>query len=745
MRPILLMLAACVGSADTEPTVTETDTGPGDPVAPLSGDWVDTTLDCSTHWEPPEAFTDGLAHHEWTLEDLTFEGSWGLQNRFETPFLSDDRDTVASSRVRPWLSPALSKCLVDRLREAPGSSTPVSDAVLGAVPFVEQSQGIDALRVWTFSAPSYDFGGAPLYEALAGVAEAENPFGGPNADTPDDDLLAAAQAWPAAAQEPLAELVLALAEATALKEAALAKTDLASVEAIHTAYLEERWWTDDNAFVQPTKDDINDLLIEEGDNVKHLKLHQAGQAVAVRVDAVLAALADVEPFEGGDLTFRTPFGWVVLSASDSDDVRTAEDLEKVALLVDLGGNDAYEGQYGSTHKWWMGAGVLVDVRGDDTYGADTPDITDFETAARDAFHGDHGFTQGAGLFGVGILADGEGSDLYWAGNNAQGAGFMGVGVLYDGGAGSDDYQLGTHGQGEGFFGTGLLVDAGGDDTYGVFTMGQGAGKPRGLGVLVDGDGDDVYIGYYNAMDDWLPEPGYPDHYGYPSSWPYSESDGTPHYMSCAQGVGWGYRGDWFDDRTNWAGGLGALVDLGEGADVHYADDMSMGQGFVYGHGLLYDDGGDDTYRMFWWGMGAAAHMGVGVLWDQDGNDDYGSAWASAGFGYDWSIGWNLDYGGDDVYSGKFYYGRAYTYGMSFMINDGGDDLYNADSAYSPYFGVVYTGTSGTKLLGAFLDLGGGDDTYNTTVEGPGNDTVWYHEPVGSNTNDTLHKGIGVDQ
>ena len=84
--------------------------------------------------------------------------------------------------------------------------------------------------------------------------------------------------------------------------------------------------------------------------------------------------------------------------------------------------------------------------------------------------------------------------------------------------------------------------------------------------------------------------------------------------------------------------------------------------------------------------------------------------------------------------------------MSFFVNSGGDDTYNHDTYRSdPYFGVVYTGYPYANLAGVFLDLGGGSDTYNTTVEGIGNDAAWYTEPIGSDVTADRHKGVGLDR
>lgn len=753
-----MVLIACTGKGETSiETGPSFETGPVDsaaesepvelsPVAPQVGERSTEPLDCTGRYTLPPEWDEGLAQHGWTSEDLVFPLRWSFDTRFEMQWISDNADSAPSMRVRPWLVPEASTCYEEEVSVALGSQRPLSEALAAASAFAHPETAYDALERDRYSPPDYGLSGEEaLYRALLGLHQAENPLGGaPSAGSVDEEALrAAASAWPVPAGEALARLVLAVGEAGALKAEAVQDADSEALERIHAQFLDDWYGGLDNAFVSPYLGTVVEDLREHADSVDSRAMNAAAQAVAVASDDALAALAEVEPFEGGEISLQTAWGEVLLRSDEVAD--RWEDPHEAALIVDLGGDDEWTGRYASTTHTWMGASVVLDVRGSDVHGADTPDVTSEQISSFDAFHVDHGFSQGSGLLGVGLLADGAGDDRYAASVYAQGSAALGVGMLYDGG-GMDDYQLGNHGQGAAFFGLALLLDVEGDDRYGVYTMGQGAGKPGGHGLLLDLHGDDTYIGYYNAMEPYLPEPGYPNHYALDESWSYSESDGTPHYMSVAQGVGWGYRGDWFSDLVNWGGGFGALVDLGEGDDVHYADDMSMGQGFVYGMGLLVDGGGDDTYRMFWWGMGAAAHMGVGVLLEEGGDDDLQSAWASAGFGYDCSIGWTLDHGGNDRYGGKWYAGYSYTYGMSFFLNSGGDDVYNYDEAHSsPEYGVVNWGFPGQKLAGVFLELGGGSDTYHTDVEGIGNDAEWYLEPTGTDADPDLHKGIGIDR
>ncbi len=752
---LALLLPACGQdgrTVDDTGGVEEIDPSELSGVEPELGLEESTLAACSGAWTPPEELTgeDGLGYHGWTWEDLEFTIRWSMDNRFENRWLSYGSGAKESVRVTPQVAPEAGACLKEavesgwRQGEAPGAAT-----LEALSAFSHRDLTYPELAHDQYVAPSYDFEAdeTALYQALLGLHELDNPDpDAPEADDWDaDEIWEITQAWSPESQAVLADLVLALGESALLEELALAEMDEDAARRIHADTLDEPYYGSMTIYVSPFRGAVDDT-IDHADDLDQHAYQRAALRLASAAEAVSTTLQEEAAFGGGELDLLTPWGRIILRSDAGNDTWTAGDLDDVVLLVDMGGSDVYGGRVAATHHFWMAGSVLVDLGGDDVYGPDTPDVEDFGTPGKKAFDAEHGFTQGAGFFGAAVLLDTEGDDLYMASVWGQGTGAFGTGLLIDH-AGADDYRLGLAGQGQGQFGTGILADGGGDDRYGVYTYGQGTGRPGGTGLLLDADGDDTYIAYYQAYGEWLPEPGFPNHFDLTNaSMPYNDGD-NPHFMSISQGAGWGYRGDWFDDNVNWMGGVGVLMDLGDGDDAHYADNMSMGQGFIYGLGFLYDDGGDDIYRTFWWGPAASAHMGVGLFWEEDGDDDIHVSWASGGFGYDCSVAWMIDRGGNDVYSGQFHYGRAYSYGLTFMINEGGDDEYNADSDRSktdPYFGTVINGAN-ANLLGAFLDLGGGDDIYNTGQEGVGNDAVWYHEPSGSDVDAERHKGIGIDR
>ncbi len=730
--PLILALAAC-GPSD-------------DPVAPIPGALGTEPISVDGAWTRPEALLgpQGLGHHDWTEADLQgFTAAWPVPTAIVNPWISTgDGPSVRTHVLR---APDVAQQLTASLKTTRSGDHPLHDALAAQSPWLHRDGDLSALRADAYSPPvlPLDEPTHALYRALAGAR-------GDSEDAEVDEiLLARADAWPEAAQLPLARLVIALQEAPLRRDEAFAQVDPDRLARIRAQLQDETFTTIDNAYAHPRGGDLLADLEAISETVELRPLMGAALALARAVDEVQAALATVPPFEGGDLEVETAAGTVILRSAAVDDTWESP---TAALIVDLGGDDTWSGRVGSTWDGQVAARVVVDVRGRDTWGTGIPDLQDPDTSVFAAFDPEPGFTQGSGVTGIGLVSDGAGEDDWRATVHAQGSGLLGIGILDDRG-GSDTYRVSAHGQGVGHLGLGLLRDVAGDDDYRGYTVIQGVGKPGGEGLLLDEAGTDTYVALVQQQDPWLPaEYAAPNYFRLPASWAYG-IDGTPHYMSVAQGTGWGFRHEWVRSWTGEAvahgGGLGALVDLGDGDDVHVADCMSMGQGFVYGMGLLYDDGGDDTYRTFWWGPGASAHMGVGLHWDRDGNDDIYTTRASAGFGYDFGVGWMIDEGGDDVYGGQVHYGRGYLNSHTFFVNIGGDDTYNAEGVRrDPYFGVVRQIEGGRrvlKLAGVFLDLGGGEDTYVTGVEGPGNGATWYHAPLGDSAVPANHKGVGVDE
>ena len=192
-------------------------------------------------------------------------------------------------------------------------------------------------------------------------------------------------------------------------------------------------------------------------------------------------------------TYGVPATYMAFSQGVGVGIRPY-DFGGVGALLDLGGNDRYEGgEFSQGGGYYWGIGVLHDEAGNDLY------------------YGNR-YAQGfAAHQAFGMLADLSGDDVYWSTlAAAQGAAWdQSVAVLFDGG-GNDLYRAGTLSQGAAAQqARGSLHDLGGDDVYqAADDVVQGAagdnsyhfsannlsgGDPvYSLGILLDEAGADRY-------------------------------------------------------------------------------------------------------------------------------------------------------------------------------------------------------------------------------------------------------------
>jgi len=365
---------------------------------------------------------------------------------------------------------------------------------------------------------------------------------------------------------------------------------------------------------------------------------------------LLASLKVVTPAADVVRRFDTPFGRVVIGTFEADTYEGRHALivdpggddhyvdaagvssvtVPVSITIDLAGDDHYSERAGVGRS---GVGVLVDVSGNDVYegggasfGAGVGGVGLLvDQTGNDRFESGVG-AQGFGLYGVGILIDGEGEDTYVCSYLGQGAaGPGGVGLLLDR-KGNDRYSAGgvypdfresqryfqSMSQGFSFGlqteasgGVGLLVDAVGSDRYEVSYFGQGASHWAGLGGLYDGDGNDTYLA-----------------------------------RRYAQGCG-----------VHLAAGV--LVDR-SGDDLYSMWGVGQGCGHDLAVGVLSDVSGDDRYTIDWLGQGAGNANGIGLLLEGAGDDIYSAAsndtqgYGSPARDYG-SIGLLIDSSGKDTY------------------------------------------------------------------------------------------------
>jgi hypothetical protein len=176
----------------------------------------------------------------------------------------------------------------------------------------------------------------------------------------------------------------------------------------------------------------------------------------------------------------------------------------LGLMISGSGNDKYLCSYsGQGLGLFGGAGILIDEGGNDFYrlGGSEPDF-------RDPLKATQSFGQGFGMGvtseknlnaapgGIGMLIDLKGDDTYIADYFAQGSSYYyGLGILDDR-AGNDQYFAGRYAQGAGIHSSvGVLIDRQGNDFYySSFGVAQGLGHDYGVGFLEDDGGENRYQG-----------------------------------------------------------------------------------------------------------------------------------------------------------------------------------------------------------------------------------------------------------
>ena len=354
---------------------------------------------------------------------------------------------------------------------------------------------------------------------------------------------------------------------------------------------------------------------------------------------------------------ETPYGNIVI-AGTSDNIHTGD----CAILIDFGGDDLYLNNQGSSLPKTIPTAALIDYEGNDSY-----ESTD-------------SLTQGAGNFGVGILADLSGNDKYIGIFQVQGVSFGGAGLLYDA-SGDDTYRGIAYAQGASFFGSGILADAAGNDRYEAQQHSQAIGFPRGIGLIADISGDDFY---------------------------YCKGGEATGYGTRGHFEGWG-QGMGFGIRAIASGGIGVLYDM-QGRDHFEAGAFAQGGGYYYALGFLYNGGGeDDVYIGTRYAQGFGCHQGFGALIDIGGNDVYKTtSMVACGLAWDEGMGLLIDQGGDDRYDAGWDFGicAVAMNGIHFFRDYAGKDTYTIKAATAKD-NSYHGGTS----LGIFIDEGGDEDVY----------------------------------
>lgn len=393
--------------------------------------------------------------------------------------------------------------------------------------------------------------------------------------------------------------------------------------------------------------------------VDRTALLEAGHVFQRAVADLFDAARRIETWPPGQMVLVTDLGKVRIG-SPGDDAYS----DRALLILAPRGHNTYFGAAGAANGLGpQRLAAIIDLDGDDTYRS-----------------GDL-LAAGSALFGVSVVMDGGGDDVWRAAYAGQGVGLWGVGWVDDFG-GQDAYAARALAQGAGVQGLGVLRDRAGRDVYDVGLAGQAYAGPMGLGLLVDSAGNDRYLAGGRE----------PDHERH-----------DDRYLSLAQGFAIG-------DRPFAGGGVAALVDL-EGNDTYVADVYGQGSSYYYSAGLLLDGAGHDRYEVHHYGQGAGIHLSLGLLADLAGDDRYTGGILVQGAAHDFGVGGLLDRKGDDVYvAERDAQGHGMNCALAWLLDSAGDDVYQArDLANSQGIGN-FGGERLSDSLGLLLDLGG-RDTY----------------------------------
>ena len=380
------------------------------------------------------------------------------------------------------------------------------------------------------------------------------------------------------------------------------------------------------------KDELQDFVYEMDEKIELNYLLAGAQDLAEAVRR-FALAEDSLQFPKEKRELKTGKGLIVVG-SDGDDLY--QYFVPPLMIIDGGGNDRYEfGGYPDGYP----LAVIIDFAGSDQYiSADTtvPGIggavlgmsilVDLE--GNDRYQGAN-VTQGSAIFGVGLHFDRNGDDLYTGRELTQGAATFGVGILIDS-TGADSLFCLEQSQGYGYTqGCGLLINFDGNDRYiaddsnlvnpssqtkehnSSLAQGVGFGKRAdyldghswsgGVGILCDLDGDDLYkaglfaqgCAYWRAIGMLL------------------EGGGND-----------SYNGVWYVQGSGAHFGVGYLDDFA--GDDHYTatHNMAVGAGHDFTVGYLNERGGNDVYTVPNLSLGGGNDAGIGIFHDHTGDDVY---------------------------------------------------------------------------------------------------------------------------
>jgi hypothetical protein len=609
--------------------------------------------------------------------------------------------------------------------------------------------------------PSFGGSNSPLTQAVVDLAKAAG--GSPNASQIEQQ----AQSVPMDFQNKVAApVVQAVADAYRAREQALSNAGW------NQSRRQEAFESAPHFFLPGTSSQLNSAPDLSKSSIRNAYESFPLEAMADASADLAATIRKVRRrasnsnanWSGFSFVVDTPAGKVVLGDSGStiyDPNQNSQFGGDVAVLVDAGGDDTYRIPAGANQSVSNGVAVTLDLGGDDRYAyetasdpRDTQHLLDSDADGRKPPKGvnqgngavslSRTARQGAGRVGIGGLFDvGGGKDTYESLRMSQGAAVFGVGMLVDDG-GRDTYRAEALAQGAALGGLALAWDGGGDDTREVWHAGQGFGTASGTGVLVDYQGNDTYRA---VPGDKSQTPAGQRGNGVLY---FSPPDRRGSNRNLAQGAGVGV--DATSSSVGLGGGRGILRDR-RGKDTYRAGTHAQGYGAVRGLGLLADARGKDTYEARILVQGTGRQFGGGILDDAGGSDQYNTSTSlrRSGQGFGELLGWGVfrDAGGSDtVRYGNPGGGVGIDGGFGIALFGGGKDTHELQSLSG--WGLAQNGVSmgqplGDALtVGLFVDAGSKSDTYTGPLgqrQSIGNGKSWTQPDPSTDAT----KGAGLDR
>ena len=317
------------------------------------------------------------------------------------------------------------------------------------------------------------------------------------------------------------------------------------------------------------------------------------------------------------------------------------------------------------------------------------------------------FSQGSGVFGIGILAALGSNCTFQAKHLSQGAGFFGCGILMTG-PGKQTLEADTFCQGAALFGTGILWQRGENSSCRAAYMAQGFAGPQGVGLLLNERSHNSYFAGGKYPCPWLPG----------------------HFFSLSQGFGYGM-------RPYAGGGIGILCDLA-GQNHYEADVYGQGASYWYSVGLVLDAAGHNRYDAHQYCQGAGIHLSTGALIDWGGNNIYTANHICQGAAHDYSVGMLIDRVGNNQFTGDTTaQGAAINNSFALLLEHAGTNTYvGTDPKQSQA-----TGHNGDKReygsIGLLLDLGG----HGHYSQGQTNNAIWLKPLYGAGLDCEISKVV----